>query len=193
MTARPKQSSPAVKAGVYTRISSDPSGERAGVERQRADCEAHCKARGWEVVDVFCDNDASAYGRKPRLAYERMLAAVESGSIDAIVTSQRPPAPLSRGARSVHRSRRAQGRPPGRGHWRGLRPHDPGRAAVSADRRSRRPQGVRGQEPTRPAQAPGARRARQARRPAGLGRAQVPLRPRRSIQTGTRYVSPCIP
>ncbi|MDQ3641713.1 MAG: recombinase family protein [Actinomycetota bacterium] len=86
MTARPKQSSPAVKAGVYTRISSDPSGERAGVDRQRADCEAHCKARGWEVVEVFCDNDASAYGRKPRRAYERMLAAVESGNIDAIVT-----------------------------------------------------------------------------------------------------------
>ena len=40
MTARPKQSSPAVKTGVYTRISSDPSGERAGVDRQRADCEA---------------------------------------------------------------------------------------------------------------------------------------------------------
>ncbi|MDQ3782102.1 MAG: recombinase family protein, partial [Actinomycetota bacterium] len=55
MTARPKQSSPAVKSGVYTRISSDPSGERAGVDRQRADCEAHCKARGWEVVEVFCD------------------------------------------------------------------------------------------------------------------------------------------
>ena len=35
---------------------------------------------------MFCDNDASAYGRKPRRAYERMLAAVESGSIVAIVT-----------------------------------------------------------------------------------------------------------
>jgi len=52
MTARPKQSSPAVKAGVYTRISSDPSGERAGVDRQRADRQAHCEARGWEVVEV---------------------------------------------------------------------------------------------------------------------------------------------
>ncbi len=51
MTAYPKQSSPAVKAGVYTRISSDPSGQRAGVDRQRADCEAHCLARGWEVVE----------------------------------------------------------------------------------------------------------------------------------------------
>jgi len=77
-TACPIQSLPAVKAGAYTRISSDPSGERAGVDRQRADCEGHCLARGWEVVEVSCDNDASAYGRKPRLAYERMLAAVES-------------------------------------------------------------------------------------------------------------------
>ncbi len=34
---------------------------------------------------MFCDNDASAYGRKPRRAYERMLAAVEMRSIDAIV------------------------------------------------------------------------------------------------------------
>jgi len=54
MKACPKQSSPAVKAGVSTRISSDPSGPRAGVERQRADCEAHGLARGWEVVEVLC-------------------------------------------------------------------------------------------------------------------------------------------
>ncbi len=86
MSACRKQSSPAVRAGIYTRISADPSGQRAGVGRQQADCEAHCQARRWEVVEVFCDNDASAYGRKPRRAYERMLAAVESGSIDAIVT-----------------------------------------------------------------------------------------------------------
>jgi DNA invertase Pin-like site-specific DNA recombinase len=86
MTAYREQSSPAVKTGVYTRISSDPSGQRAGVERQRADCEAHGRTRGWEVVEVFSDNDASAYGRKPRLAYEHMLAATDSGSIDAIVT-----------------------------------------------------------------------------------------------------------
>lgn len=75
-----------VWAAVYTRISSDPSGRRAGVERQRADCEALCAARRWEVAEVFEDNDCSAYGRKPRRAYERMLAAVESGAVAAIVT-----------------------------------------------------------------------------------------------------------
>jgi len=85
MSTCPTQSFSAVRAGVYTRISSDPSGQRAGVERQRADCEAYL-ARGWKVTEVFCDNDASAYGTKARRAYERMLGAVESGSIDAIVT-----------------------------------------------------------------------------------------------------------
>ncbi len=86
MPTCPTQSPPAVRAAVYTRISSDPSGQRAGVERQRADCQAHCLARGWKVTEVFCDNDASAYGTKARRAYEHMLAAAESRTIDAIVT-----------------------------------------------------------------------------------------------------------
>ena len=59
---------PKTRAALYTRISSDPSGQRAGVERQRRDCEAHCAARGWTVVEVFEDNDASASSGKPRRA-----------------------------------------------------------------------------------------------------------------------------
>jgi len=34
-----------VRAGVYTRISWDPPGKGAGVERQRVDCEALCASR----------------------------------------------------------------------------------------------------------------------------------------------------
>jgi len=75
-----------VRAGIYTRISCDPNGQRAGVERQRADCEAHCAARGWQIGEVFCDNDASAYSGRPRRDYARMLSEVSSGAIDAIVT-----------------------------------------------------------------------------------------------------------
>lgn len=40
------QASTALRAAIYTRISSDPGGQRAGVERQRRDCEALCIARG---------------------------------------------------------------------------------------------------------------------------------------------------
>ncbi len=81
-----QQSGLGVRAGLYTRICSDPSGQRAGVERQRSDCEAHCLARGWLAAELFEDNDTSASTGKPRPGYERMLAAVEAGNIDAVVT-----------------------------------------------------------------------------------------------------------
>ena len=80
------RSLPAVRAGIYTRISYDPAGQRAGVERQRIDCEALCRSRGWEVGCYLEDNDRSAYTGKPRRAYQQLLKSVEAGEIDAIVT-----------------------------------------------------------------------------------------------------------
>ena len=65
---------PAVRAGIYTRISWDPDGQRAGVERQRLDCEAVCVDRGWKIAEYFEDNDRSAYSGKRRSAYERRAA-----------------------------------------------------------------------------------------------------------------------
>ena len=47
------QTPPIVRAGIYTRISWDPEGQRAGVERQRVDCEVLCTARGWEIAGYF--------------------------------------------------------------------------------------------------------------------------------------------
>lgn len=86
MPNRSKQTPPVVRAGIYTRISWDPEGQRAGVERQRVDCEALCASRGWEIAQYFENNDASAYSGKPRRAYERRLSAVEEGPITGIVT-----------------------------------------------------------------------------------------------------------
>jgi len=74
-----------VRAGVYVRISSDPDQARAGVERQRQDCVAHCEARSWDVVDVYEDNDISAYSGKQRPAYRRLLEDLKAGSLDAVV------------------------------------------------------------------------------------------------------------
>ncbi len=86
MTSHTPSSFPAVRAGIYTRISYDPAGQRAGVERQRLDCEALCRARGWEVARYLEDNDRSAYSGKPRRAYQHLLRAVDAGEIEAIVT-----------------------------------------------------------------------------------------------------------
>ena len=86
MPNRSNDTPPVLRAGIYTRISWDPEGQRAGVERQRVDCEALCACRGWEIAQYFEDNDASAYSGKPRRAYERMLSTIEQGAIGAIVT-----------------------------------------------------------------------------------------------------------
>jgi site-specific DNA recombinase len=73
-----------MRAAVYVRISRDPEGLRAGVDRQRADCLAECERRGWDPI-VFEDNDVSAYSGKPRPGYEAMLAAVRAGEVGALV------------------------------------------------------------------------------------------------------------
>ncbi len=86
MATRPNQASPPVRAGIYTRISWDPDRQRAGVERQRVDCEALCADRGWEIAQYSEDNDRSAYSGKRRPAYERVLTAVEERRFDAVVT-----------------------------------------------------------------------------------------------------------
>jgi DNA invertase Pin-like site-specific DNA recombinase len=72
--------------GIYTRINSDPGDEKLGVQRQEEDAGKLCKARGWDVVEVFCDNDLSAFNpRKTRPAYQDMLDAVRLGKINTIV------------------------------------------------------------------------------------------------------------
>lgn len=55
MATRPIPTSPTVRAGVYTRTSWDPDGQRAGVERERVDCEALCADRAWEIAQYFED------------------------------------------------------------------------------------------------------------------------------------------
>ena len=74
-----------VRAAVYVRISSDPEGQRAGVERQRTECEELAARHGWDVVAVYEDNDVSAYSGRPRPAFDRLLADVEAGAVDVVV------------------------------------------------------------------------------------------------------------
>jgi len=71
-------------AGIYVRISSDRLAEGLGVERQERECRALAKRKGWRVEEVYVDNDVSAYSRKPRPSYKRLMADVEAGRIQAI-------------------------------------------------------------------------------------------------------------
>lgn len=74
-----------MKAAIYCRISRDISGENLGVTRQLEDCRAFVEARGWTVAAIYTDNDISASSGKPRPEYRRMLAAVETREVEAVV------------------------------------------------------------------------------------------------------------
>lgn len=70
---------------VYCRISDDAEHTGLGVQRQEKDCRALCAARDWEVARVFTDNDLSAYKRKTRPEFERMVQFLRAGDLDGIV------------------------------------------------------------------------------------------------------------
>ena len=72
-------------AAVYVRISSDPKGERAGVERQRADCERLAADLGVTDVRLYEDNDRSAFSGTERPAFTRMLADVADGQVSTVI------------------------------------------------------------------------------------------------------------
>ncbi|MGJ0388760.1 recombinase family protein [Microbacterium sp. CGR1] len=74
-----------MRAAIYTRISEDKDGDELGVERQEQDCRRLAAAKGWEVVQVFEENDTSAYRSKVRPKYQAMTEAVRAGDVQAIV------------------------------------------------------------------------------------------------------------
>lgn len=86
------------RVGVLVRISDDRIGDAKGVQRQRKDCQAKARERGWTVVDVYEENDTSAYRRRAvtlpdgsrqlrvvRPEYRRLLADLGSGRLDGFV------------------------------------------------------------------------------------------------------------
>jgi site-specific DNA recombinase len=59
----------------YARQSDDPAGEGAAVDRQLDGIKELCKAKGWNLVEMFTDNDISATNGKARPAFEALLAS----------------------------------------------------------------------------------------------------------------------
>ena len=79
--SRPTQ----LRVGVYCRISQDSDGLGLGVARQEMDCRELVNGHGWSVHDTYVDNDQSAFTGKRRPSYERLLADLTAGEIDAVV------------------------------------------------------------------------------------------------------------
>lgn len=80
-----------LNVAVYARISQDREGRELGVDRQVPDAKALAERLGWRLhptgKNVFIDNDVSAStkSRKPRPAFNELLAGVRSGLYDGIV------------------------------------------------------------------------------------------------------------
>jgi hypothetical protein len=74
-----------MRAAVYTRISQDATGQRAGVTRQLEDCEALADRLGWEVTHRYSDNDLSAYAGGTRPGFEAMLKAMADSEFGAVI------------------------------------------------------------------------------------------------------------
>lgn len=70
----------------YVRISRDPDHLRAGVTRQLADCRRIAELRWPDVeLEVFEDNDVSAWSGRRRPAFTAMCAAIRRGEVRAVV------------------------------------------------------------------------------------------------------------
>jgi DNA invertase Pin-like site-specific DNA recombinase len=73
------------RAAIYVRISNDDEGDELGVRRQEKLCRELAGRLGWTVVDVFGDNDVSAYKRnKRRPGFAALCDAIRSGHVDAV-------------------------------------------------------------------------------------------------------------
>lgn len=95
-----------VRCYLYARISSDREGAGLGCDRQIEDGYALAEQLSnsdteYRVVDVFEDNDLSAYSGKPRPDYIRMLEGLEAGGGECVIAwhtdrLHRSPAELER-------------------------------------------------------------------------------------------------
>lgn len=74
-----------LRAAIYARISRNPDGTSTGVDRQEQDCRQVVERNGWQLVEVYTDDDVSAFKGKDRPAWTRMLRDAGDGRVDVVV------------------------------------------------------------------------------------------------------------
>lgn len=79
-----------VRAAIYLRISLDRENTRLGVDRHREDAQELIKRRDWQLTEIYEDNDVSGAGRKKRPGFQKLIADIELGLIDAVVAQEWP-------------------------------------------------------------------------------------------------------
>ncbi|HMN99834.1 MAG TPA: recombinase family protein [Miltoncostaeaceae bacterium] len=80
-----------LRVAIYTRLSQDRDGTKAGTKLQERDCRVRAKALGTELgrrvaVSVYRDQDVSAYHKgRVRPAFEQMCEAIGAGELDIVL------------------------------------------------------------------------------------------------------------
>ena len=75
----------ATATAVYLRQSKDSEGNELAIDRQRDGCLKLCKAKGWNSIREYPDNDRSASSGRPRPAYQLMLKDIADGKVTRVV------------------------------------------------------------------------------------------------------------
>ena len=90
-----------MKAAIYARVSTakQAAEDKVSMEDQEARCRAVCDARGWVIVGVYDEGDASA-GTAQRGEFQRLISDAKAGKFDVIVC--REVSRLSRVAQARH-------------------------------------------------------------------------------------------
>ena len=73
---------------VYCRLSKDDAGRAVNVGIQQRECERYAADQGWELVQVFVDNDVSAYSGKHRPGYQALLEAIRGGGVECVLVTE---------------------------------------------------------------------------------------------------------
>lgn len=76
----------AERAAIYSRISKDDQRDELGVIRQEKRCREFVAAQGWDVAEVYRDNDRSAsteHTNRPR--FNALISDVKAGKVDRLV------------------------------------------------------------------------------------------------------------
>jgi site-specific DNA recombinase len=75
------------RAAVYARVSQDNEETGRSVREQETEAREICERQGWDVTEVYTDNDRSAsrFATKDRPEWRRLLRGLDSGGFDIIV------------------------------------------------------------------------------------------------------------
>lgn len=74
------------RAAIYVRVSAADDEKVLGIEQQEANCRAHVRDMGYEVVDVFADRDLVEGDERPEL--KRMRSALWRRNFDIVIATR---------------------------------------------------------------------------------------------------------